>query len=138
MNRGSAPRLLPTLEIRLEFGSVSGVESTITHRKSPRVCPATDCLADGSTRPDLERFGFDTVDLSGLDVLQETCVAVRLDGRITDAQARAIRAALDGAVLPTVGGATLRVLHLAEEGFIMRTSGPNDMALVSPDRKSVV
>lgn len=96
------------------------------------VCPATDCLADGSTRPDLERFGFDTVDLSGLDVLQETCVAVRLDSRITDAQARAIRAALDGAVLPTVGGATLRVLHLAEEGFIMRTSGPNGMALVGP------
>ena len=96
------------------------------------VCPATDCLDEGSTRPDLGRFGFDTVDLSGLDVLQETCAAVRRAGRITDAQAHAVRAALDGAVLHTVGGATLRVLHLADEGFIMRTSGPNGMALVGP------
>ncbi len=96
------------------------------------VCPATDCLADGATRPDLERFGFDTVDLSGLEVLQQTCAAVRLAGRITDAQAHTIRAALDGAVLRTSSGGTLRVLHLAEEGFIMRTSGPNGMALVGP------
>lgn len=95
-------------------------------------CPAVDCVAGGATRPDLEQFGFDTVDLRGLDVLQATCAAVRAAGRITDAQAATIRGVLDGAVLPTTSGRTLRVLHLAEEGFIMRTSGPNGLALVGP------
>lgn len=95
-------------------------------------CAAVDCAADGATQPDLERFGFDTVDLRGLDVLQDTCAAVRAAGRITDAQAEAIRGALDGAILPTAGGGTLRVLHLAEEGFIMRVSGPNGLDLVGP------
>jgi hypothetical protein len=95
-------------------------------------CPAVDCAGAGAVRPDLERFGFDTVDLSGFGALQQTCADVRLAGRITDAQAATIRAALGGAVLSTASGATLRVLYLAEEGFIMRTAGPNGMVLVGP------
>ena len=94
------------------------------------VCRATDCDAAGTVRPDLESFGFDTVDLSGLDQLQQVCATVRDAGRITDAEAAAVRASLDGAVLRTSGGGTLRVLYLSEEGFIMRTAGPNGMSLV--------
>lgn len=96
------------------------------------LCPATDCVAKGSARPDLVGGGFDTVDLSGQGELQSVCAEVRVAGRITDAQAAAIRAALDGSVLSTSSGRSLRVLNLAEEGFIMRTAGPNRMALVGP------
>lgn len=96
------------------------------------VCPAAD-VADGHAEgPDLLRHGFDTVDLTALGVLQETCANVRAAGRVTDGQAAMIRSALDGAVLPTASGRQLRVLHLAEEGFIMRTAGPNGMSLVGP------
>ncbi len=96
------------------------------------VCPAVDCAAGGAAQPDLAGYGFDTVDLSGLDELQSVCAEVRLAGRITDDQAAAVRAALDGSVLPTSGGGSLRVQYLSEEGFIMRTAGPNRMSLVGP------
>jgi hypothetical protein len=101
-------------------------------RVEVQVCPAVDWVDVGSARPDLTGFGFDTVDLNGLDAVQRTCAAVGLAGRIDDAQAAAIRAELDGAVLHTSNGESLRVLHLAEEGFIMRTAGPNGMSLVGP------
>ena len=96
------------------------------------LCAATDGLASGAPRPGLTTFGFDTVDLEPLDELQRACAAVRLAGQIDDDQAAAIRAALEGALLQTSGSGPIRVLHLAEEGFIMRTAGPNGMSLVGP------
>jgi hypothetical protein len=97
-----------------------------------RICAATDCVADGALQPDLLGCGFDTVDLSGLDALQDACAEIRAAGRVTDEQAATIRAALDGAVLPTSSGGTIKVQFMADEGFIMRTAGPNRMSLVGP------
>jgi hypothetical protein len=96
------------------------------------LCTAVDLDADDSVRPDLLGWGFDTVDLSALDELQAVCAQVRSAGRIEEDQAATVRAALDGAVLRTASGGAVRVLYLAEEGFIMRTAGPNRMALVGP------
>ncbi len=93
------------------------------------VCDATDCL-DSNIQPDVRTFGFDTVDLSALDSLQEACARVRAAGAIASEQAGEIRAALDGAVLRTSDGGSFRVMHIAEEGFIMRTAGPNGLPLV--------
>jgi hypothetical protein len=81
---------------------------------------------------DLVGWGFDTVDLSGLAELQAACAAACSAGRITDEQAAIVRSSLQGAVLPTSSGATLRVQFLSDEGFIMRTSGPNRLSLVGP------
>lgn len=96
------------------------------------LCAATDCVADGSVQPDLLGCGFDTVDLSGLDDVQAACVEIRAAGRVTDEQAATIRAGLDGAVLPTSSGGSVKVLYLADEGFIMRSAGPNRMSVVGP------
>jgi hypothetical protein len=98
----------------------------------PHICPAVDCAEEGSVQPDLTGFGFDTVDLTALDALQRACAEVRRVGRVTDEQAAVIRAALHGSVLPTSSGGSVRVLYLAEEGFIMRTAGPNGMPMVGP------
>jgi hypothetical protein len=95
-------------------------------------CPATDLGQDGTVQPDLLRFGFDTVDLSPFEGLQGTFARVADAGRITDADASAIRAALSGATLRCAGGATLQVLHIADEGLIMRSSGPNGLSVVGP------
>jgi hypothetical protein len=97
------------------------------------VCAAVDCDQQVEVRPDLRSFGFDTIDLSPLTALQQQCAAVRRAGRIDDDQAAAIRGALQDEVLRTSSGGSLRVVHLADEGFIMRASGPNRMALVGPD-----
>ncbi|MCB1262758.1 MAG: hypothetical protein R2699_19140 [Acidimicrobiales bacterium] len=96
------------------------------------LCPATDGTADAAAAPDLLEAGFDVVDLSGFDELQNAFAAVRAAGRIDDDQAATIRAQLDGAVLPCAGGRTVKVLYLAGEGFIMRKSGPNRMSVVGP------
>ena len=93
-------------------------------------CVATDC--DGATGLDVDLLGagFDTVDLTPLSELQTVLSQVRETGALTDADAVAIRAALDGAVLQCVSGLTLTVLHIADEGLFMRTAGPNRMAMV--------
>ncbi|MFP5256649.1 MAG: hypothetical protein ACLGI8_12475 [Acidimicrobiia bacterium] len=95
-------------------------------------CSATDSSRPGSVQPDLLGFGFDTVDLSRLDDLQTVLTGVREAGHVTEADAAGIRAALDGATLRCSSGPTLRVLHLADEGLIMRTAGPNGLSVVGP------
>ena len=101
------------------------------------VVPATDTCHDDSTRPDLLEFGFDTVDLSALDVLQQVCARVREAGVVADEDATAIRASLQGATLRRAGGGTVKVLYLADEGFIMRKAGPNGMAVVGPQSRGM-
>jgi hypothetical protein len=96
------------------------------------LCPAMDLCQDPSVRPDLLHFGFDTADLSTHETLQEAFTRIRDAGRITDADASTVRAALDGATLRCASDATLEVLHIADEGFIMRTSGPNGLSVVGP------
>ena len=98
-------------------------------------CLATDLLQSPSSDVDLLGAGFDTVDLAPLTELQSVFSRVREAQTITDTDAAAIRAALDGAVLQCASGVTLTVLHIADEGMFMRTAGPNRMALV-PDHSN--
>lgn len=95
-------------------------------------CRATDTCQEGSTQPDLLELGFDVVDLSPLDDLQQACARVREAGSVTDEDARAIRSSLEGAVLRCAGGQAVTVLFLADEGFIMRKAGPNGLSVVGP------
>lgn len=95
-------------------------------------CPAFDGLVDGELRPDLLEVGFDAVDLSGFDDLQQAFARVRAAGHLADDDAALIRAGLQGAALPCAGGRTVTVLYLAEEGFIMRKAGPNGLSVVGP------
>ncbi|MBM3660191.1 MAG: hypothetical protein FJW95_11930, partial [Actinobacteria bacterium] len=95
-------------------------------------CPATDLAQGTTTRSDLLELGFDTVDLSPFEELQGTFARVADAGRITEADAATIRAALKGLTLRCAGGATLQVLHIADEGLIMRSAGPNGLSVVAP------
>jgi hypothetical protein len=72
------------------------------------------------------------VDLSDMDALQEALAGVRASGHLADDAAATIRSLLDGAVLRCSSGRSLTVLYLADEGFIMRKSGPNGMSVVGP------
>jgi hypothetical protein len=103
------------------------------NRVEVHACAATDWTNDNSQRPDLFEFGFDLVDLSGFEILQNACEQVRVAGRVNDHEAAKIREALEGAVLESSGGKTLKVLFIAEEGFIMRSAGPNRMSVVGPE-----
>ena len=94
------------------------------------VVQATDSCREDAPQPELLTFGFDTVDLSPLDILQRVCARVRDAGVVSDEDATTIRSSLQGATLDCAGGRTITVLHLADEGFIMRRAGPNGIAIV--------
>lgn len=108
-------------------GAPYGGESVERHR-----CAGTDLCRDGSPAPDLLGLGFDVVDLSPLDQLQAAFARVAAAGRVDEAEASTIRAGLDGSTLRGSGGITLQVLHVADEGFIMRRCGPNGLSVVGP------
>lgn len=102
------------------------------HDRDEHECPAVDLCRDPTARPDLLTTGFDTVDLGPLDGLQRVLARVRGAGHVADDDAEAIRSQLSGAVLDCAGGRRLAVLHVADEGLIMRTAGPAGMPVVGP------
>lgn len=106
------------------------------NRVEIHICSAVDLSQHSEIKPDLYEFGFDQVDLSGLEVLQQGCSQVEKSGQITSREILAIRAALEGATLRCASGKSLTVLHLAEEGFILRRSGPNRLEVVEPGSSS--
>lgn len=93
-------------------------------------CPATDMTLEGVDAVGLLDAGFDTADLTPLTDLQSVLARIREVGCITEDDAATIRSELDGAVLRCASGATLTVLHLADEGLFMRSAGPNRMPAV--------
>jgi hypothetical protein len=97
-----------------------------------RDVPAVDLTRHDPGDVDLRSAGFDSVDLSGLDALQSTCSDILRAGCISDEDGIRVRASLAGAVLPSAHGPDLQVLHIAEEGLIMRMAGPNGLSLVGP------
>ena len=97
------------------------------------LCPATDLCQDDAPALDLLELGLDTVDLSRLDELQRLLTAIAAAGHIADDDAAAIRGALEEATLRCAGGATATVLFIAEEGFLMRSSGPNGLSVTRPE-----
>ena len=99
----------------------------------PHTCVATDWAQENTPRPDLFEFGFDLVDLSGFEPVQQACEQVRLAGRVSDQDATKIREALDGAVLASSSGKVLKIQFIAEEGFIMRKVGPNRLSVIGPE-----
>jgi hypothetical protein len=136
-----------TIPVRLGFMPVSEAIPDPDHpgflRAGPRTaapyeagvveyheCQATDLSDDDAVGPDLFESGFGTVDLSPLGALQQRLAEVREAGHVTDDEAEAIRGELDGATLRCADGRWVTVMHIADEGFIMRKSGPNGMSVV--------
>lgn len=120
---------------RLRAGTRGGPytdDTLVTHE-----CMATDLAAPGAPAPDLLASGFDLADLSGFADLQATLERIRVAGRIEDDDAAVIRGTLNGATLPLAAGRSVTVLHVADEGLIMRSGGPNGRSVVGPRMKGM-
>lgn len=102
-----------------------------------RLCRAWDCSALDGFQPDLREHGFAHADVSRLSALQAVFERVRVAGRIDDMDAAQIRRRLVGRSLALSGGARLRLLHIAREGFFMRRAGPNGMDLGEVRRQAM-
>jgi hypothetical protein len=92
-----------------------------------RHCQVRDLCASGQPTPDLRRMGFETIDLSHLDALQTLLEEINEAGEISPGEARQLRRYLRGQVFPLSRGRRLKVLHVAPEGLVMRTGGPNGL-----------
>lgn len=102
------------------YGNVSGEFHFHT-------CLFNDCLASNAPTLNLETMGFDTIDLSQSAELQTIFNDVRVAGRVEDEQSVAIRKLMKGKKFRLSNGKTLRILYIAEEGFIVRQAGPNGL-----------
>lgn len=90
-------------------------------------CPLHDWSCPGSAPLDLNRMGFDTLDLSGLPGVQEVLGRVRDAGEINTENARSLRRGLRGKSFRLSSGRRLKLLFIAPEGLIMRKAGPNGL-----------
>jgi len=92
-----------------------------------RSCALHDCTDPRTIEPGLEQAGFETVDLSGNALLQQTLAMVRDEGELSDAATAALHASLLGAWLRLASGKSLRIEHVADDGLIHRRAGPNGL-----------
>lgn len=92
-----------------------------------RRCALHDLDDDATPKPELEREGFETLDLTAVPALAAALARVRAEDRITDDTADALRTALRGERFPLAGGGTLDVVEVADDGLIMRRAGPNGL-----------
>lgn len=99
-----------------------------------RRCKVHDLCASGLPAPDLTRTGFETIDLAPVEALQQLLAEVKAAGEISEGQASQLRRHLGGRVFPLSSGKCLKMLHVAPEGLVMRTGGPNGLK-VNPHRE---
>ena len=99
-----------------------------------RSCRIRDWSAPGQPRPELQKMGFEAIDLSTDETLQALLATLRRNGKIQPEEARSLRHRLTGQLFPLAGGKLLKLLHVAAEGLIMRKGGPNGLK-VDPDVK---
>ena len=97
-----------------------------------RRCHIRDLCASDQPSPGFRDMGFETIDLLGRESLQSLLAEIKHEGKISQEQARQLRRSLRGGVFPLSRGKCLKMLHIAPEGLIMRTGGPNGLK-VEPD-----
>lgn len=81
-----------------------------------------DCL-------DLDKMGFDSIDLSPLLQLQTVLEGIRRASHISTSDASALRRLLSKRSFKLSNGKRLRLLFIAPEGLIMRQAGPNGLTI---------
>ena len=86
-------------------------------------------LASKKYQPDLATMGFDSVDLSSNTELMTILEKVKGQGILEQEDIPRIRSAIRGSVYKLSNGKRLRMLYVAGEGILVRTSGPNGLAI---------
>ncbi|MGB1014227.1 MAG: hypothetical protein ACPG4T_08855 [Nannocystaceae bacterium] len=101
-------------------------------------CWVQDCSVQPTFTPQLAKHGFTRADLSSRTELQAVFEKIRRAGAADDRDAQAVRKLLSRTMLPLSDGSRLFVLYIAPEGLIVRTAGPNRMAIARDgDRQGV-
>jgi len=96
-----------------------------------QTCPIYDLSTAAAPDLNLEKMGFDCIDLSADAGLQSLFEQVRRSNFLTKPVAKAIRQKLWGKAFNLSNGKRMRLLYIAPEGFIIRKSGPNGL-MVNP------
>lgn len=86
-------------------------------------------LNTGKYNIDFFKSGFDCVDMSDNNTLQSHLAKVKAQGVFADDDISAVRKAIVGSVLRLSNGKRLRMLYVAGEGMLIRSSGPNGLPI---------
>src|SRR5690606_16525109 len=86
-------------------------------------------LSSGKYDIDFFQAGFDCVDISANTRLQSRLDKVKAQGVFADDDISAVRKAIVGSVLKLSNGKRLRMLYVAGEGMLIRSSGPNNLPI---------
>lgn len=97
-------------------------------------CNTIDLAETNDIPLSLRQMGFSQLDLSRSSSLQSELEAVRKAGKISAANAAQIRSNIQGKSFYLKEGGRLKILFVAGEGLIMRSSGPNKL-VVDPEVK---
>jgi hypothetical protein len=108
------------------------IDHDFTRQFEYRRCQVRDLCAPDQPSPGFRDMGFETIDLHGRESLQSLLTQIKHAGKISPEQASQLRRSLRGGVFPLSRGKCLKMLHIAPEGLIMRTGGPNGLK-VEPD-----
>ena len=92
-----------------------------------RQCKVQDLCASDQPSTKLLDSGYETIALAPLRGLQSLLAEVKAVGEISNDQARRLRRHLRGGIFPLGSGKCLKMLHIAPEGLVMRTGGPNGL-----------
>jgi hypothetical protein len=97
-------------------------------------CAIQDLCAISGFTPNITQQGFEKVRLHHLSDFQQQLAALRTGRHLDPAQAKQLGRALLGRRIPLNHGKSLRVLFVANEGTMMRVTGPNGLIVNAEDR----
>ncbi len=90
-------------------------------------------LNSGLYAPDLYRMGFDKVALSSNQKLMAILAKIKAQGALAAGDIGTMRKAISGSVFNLSNGKRIRMFYVAGEGILVRSSGPNGLAIQHDD-----
>lgn len=97
-------------------------------------CKIRDCSGLQGNHLHLQESGFETLDLSHLNKLQNLLAGINVAGYLSTGAATQLRRLLRGQTFRLNNGKRLHLLYVAPEGLILRQAGPNGLR-VSANKK---
>jgi len=113
---------------RLRANTQSKDYSEVSEVVDLQPCAMND-LNSGKYDIDFFKMGFDKIDLRSNQLLQQLLKKIKTQGILESTDIKAMRQAVAGSVFRLSNGKRLRMVYVAGEGMLIRSSGPNNLAL---------
>lgn len=115
-------------KVRLRADIISQSDSQAAQQVDYQKCQLHDC-ATNHYPIDFHKMGFDVIDLTRNQALISNLQNVRHQGWLKKPNIEHIKRSITGSRFRLSNGKRLRILYVANEGMILRSSGPNGLQI---------